>query len=84
MGTLTDYGLPTKAAHIAAGLNLPRSAALDPTIPANNDLFERPVMASKWLLGIDLADPRNAWIDLSKIDDIELWVHHKALTIQGK
>ncbi len=79
----TGYNLSTKTALITAGLNLPRSAENDPSYPANTDLFERPVLASSWVLSIDLhGDPANGWVDLSKLDDIELWVHHRALSVQ--
>jgi hypothetical protein len=78
-----NYNLSTKTALVTAGLNLPRSAENDPSYPANTDLFERPVLASSWVLSIDLlGDPANRWLDLSQLDDIELWIHHRALTVQ--
>jgi len=79
----TSYSLSTKTALLTAGLNLPRSAEDDPSYPANTDLFERPVLASSWVLSIDLhGDPANGWVDLSQLDDIELWIHHRALSVQ--
>ena len=83
VGSFKSYTLSSKKALITAGLNLPLSAQSDPAYPANNDLYERPVVATSWMLGVDGADPRNAWLDLSKLDDIELWIHHAARTAQS-
>ncbi len=79
----TGYNLSAKTALVTAGLNLPRSAEDDPSYPPNTDLFERPVLGSSWVLSIDLhGNAANSWVDLSKLDDIELWIHHRALTVQ--
>jgi hypothetical protein len=82
-GSTVDYQLGGKSAEIPAGLNLPRSAMSDPSLPASTDLFERPVSADSWILTLDThGDPRNAWIDPRQLDDIELWLTHTARTIQ--
>ena len=83
-GTATSYTLSTKAAQVTAGLNLPRTAETDPSYPANTDLYERPVLASSWILSIDThGEPQNAWVDLGQIEDIEIWIHHRARTVQS-
>jgi hypothetical protein len=83
-GSAVTYQLGGKTAEIPAGLNLPRSAMSDPSLPQSTDLFERPVSDDSWVLTLDTrGDPRNGWIDPRQLDDIELWLTHTARTLQS-
>jgi hypothetical protein len=76
---LVSYDLSPKTALVPAGINLGSTAAL----PENTDLFERPVASAAWKLVLDQhTDPRNAGIDVSALEDIELEIRHRGRSIQ--
>jgi hypothetical protein len=81
-GSLTAYNIDSKTAEVPAGINL--SSFVDPSITPSTDLFGRSVDDSGWTLALDQqGDPRNAAVVLGDIEDIQLWIDHRARTIQG-
>ena len=80
-GSIVPYQLEPKVALVPSGIN--PATFEDPALPESTDLFERPVAAKSWTLGLDqLGDPRNAAVDVGALEDIEIWVHHRGRSMQ--
>jgi hypothetical protein len=65
---------------IHAGLNLSGPTDLSSGGPVNTELYGRPISAPYELI-IDMSTPANAKLDLTKLDDIVLFIRHDTRTV---
>ncbi len=80
-GTVSSYSLGPKTASVEGQVNA--GSFPDPSLPLDTELANRPVDDAEWTLTFDQQDePTNAAVDVSQIEDIELWIEHACRTIQ--
>jgi hypothetical protein len=82
--SVTEYNLENtigvRRAVVQAGINL--SGPMDATAGAiNTEFYGRPI-ASTYELIIDRNAPANAGLDLTKLDDIVLFIQHETRTVR--
>ena len=82
---LREYGLKNSLGKrrivLQAGVNLTGPTDPKASLLANKELYGRPISA-QYEVTIDRKDPANASLDLTKLDDLVLFLSHETRTVQ--
>ena len=82
---VSEYGLENtvglRRAIVQAGLNLSGPNDVSSGGPVNTEFYGRPIAAPYELI-VDRRAPANAGLDLTKLDDIVLFIQHESRTVR--
>jgi hypothetical protein len=83
--TITEYNLENtigvRRAIVQAGVNLSSPSDMSSGGPIDTEFYGRP-LAAPYELIIDRNAPANARLDLTRLDDIVLFINHETRTVR--